>query len=105
MSQFSEQLRNQTKKLAIQVVLLTRKLPSNHESWTIQKQLIRSASSVAANYRAACRGRSDKEFYSKLCVAVEELDESILWLEFCEELNLLNETEIKPIITEMQKLL
>jgi four helix bundle protein len=105
MSQFSEKLRNQTKQIALNTILLTRTFPQNDEGWTIKKQLIRSSTSVASNYRAASRGRSDKEFYSKLCIAVEELDESILWLEFVEELKFTAEKEVKSIMKEMKELL
>lgn len=105
MSQFSEALRKRTKEIAIKTIVLTRKLPRNDEGFTIRKQLIRSSSSVAANYRAACRGRSDNEFYSKLCITVEELDESILWLELSNDLELLNESDIYPVMKEAQDLL
>ena len=105
MSQFSEELRKRTKEIAIKTIKLTRKLPRNDEGFTIRKQLIRSSSSVAANYRAACRGRSDKEFYSKLCITVEELDESILWLELSNDLELLDEKDSSPIMKEAQSLL
>ena len=105
MSHFSEQLRNQTKQIALKTIQLTRQFPQNDEGWTIKKQLIRSSTSVAANYRAACRGRSDKEFYSKLCIAVEELDESFLRLEFTEDLELTNLESIQPIKQEMKKIL
>ena len=105
MSQFSEVLRKRTKEIAIKTIVLTRKLPRNDVGFTIRKQLIRSSSSVAANYRAACRGRSDKEFYSKLCITVEELDESILWLELSNDLELLNELDIYPVMKEAQDLL
>jgi len=105
MSQFSEKLRNQTKQIALKTILLTRTFPQNDEGWTIKKQLIRSSTSVALNYRAASRGRSDKEFYSKLCITVEELDESILWLEFVEELKFTAEKEVKSIMKEMKDLL
>ena len=105
MSQFSEKLRSQTKQIALKTILLTRNFPQNDEGRTIKKQLIRSSTSVASNYRAASRGRSDKEFYSKLCITVEELDESILWLEFVEELKLTAEKEVKSIMLEMKELL
>lgn len=105
MSQFSEKLRSQTKQIALKTILLTRTFPQNDEGWTIKKQLIRSSTSVASNYRAASRGRSDKEFYSKLCITVEELDESILWLEFVEELKFAAEKEVKSIMLEMKELL
>lgn len=105
MSQFSEKLRSQTKQVALKTILLTRTFPQNEEGWTIKKQLIRSSTSVASNYRAASRGRSDKEFYSKLCIVVEELDESILWMEFVEELKFTAAKEVTSIMNEMKELL
>jgi four helix bundle protein len=105
MSQFSEKLRSQSKEIALKTIKLTRNFPNNVEAWTISKQLIRSCTSVAANYRSACRGRSSREFYAKLCIAVEELDESILWLEFTEELELAKTEQISPIVKEMKELL
>ena len=105
MSQLSEQLRKQTKEMAISAILLTRKLPQNDEGWTIKKQLIRSATSVAANYRSACRGRSDREFYSKLCIVVEELDESMFWLELTEDIELILQKDVQPVMEKMNKLL
>jgi len=105
MSKFSEQLRKQTKELAIKTIILTREFPRNDEGWTIKKQLIRSATSVAANYRAASRGRSDKEFYAKLCIVVEELDESIFWYELIEDLDLIPQKNILPVKQKMQEIL
>ncbi|MBK7964533.1 MAG: four helix bundle protein [Bacteroidetes bacterium] len=105
MSQLSGQLRKQTKEMAISAILLTRKLPQNDEGWTIKKQLIRSATSVAANYRSACRGRSDREFYSKLCIVVEELDESMFWLELTEDIELILQKDVQPVMEKMNKLL
>ena len=76
-----EQLRDRTKVFAKQNLRLCRTLPKDWEVRELAKQLLRSATSVAANYRACGRARSDKEFCSKLGVVVEEADESQLWLE------------------------
>ena len=80
-----QELRNRTKGFALQVVRLCRTLPRNWEIRELAKQLLRSGTSVAANYRACGRARSDKEFCSKLAVVVEEADESQLWLELLKE--------------------
>ena len=53
----------------------------SYEDKIITRQLLRSSTSVAANYRAACRSRSDAEFYSKICIVLEEADETMFWLE------------------------
>ena len=80
-----QELRNRTKTFALQVVRLCRTLPRYWEIRELAKQLLRSGTSVAANYRACGRARSDKEFCSKLAIVVEEADESQLWLELLKE--------------------
>ena len=80
-----QQLRDRTKAFAKQIVRLCRTLPKDWEVRELGKQLLRSGTSVAANYRACGRARSDKEFCSKLGVVVEEADESQLWLELLPE--------------------
>ena len=75
-------MRNRTKALALRVIALYGKYTYKNASARIGKQVLRSATSVAANYRAACRARSANEFYAKLCIAVEEADETVLWLGF-----------------------
>jgi four helix bundle protein len=93
-----QQLRNRTKTFAIQVVRLCRSLPADWDVRELAKQLIRSGTAVAANYRACGRARSDKEFCSKVAIVAEESDESQLWLE------LLPETDPK-IATDVHKAL
>jgi four helix bundle protein len=82
---FGEQFKNRTKQFALRVITLFRALPKTDEAKVIGKQLLRSATSVAANYRAACRARSNAEFYAKICIVVEEADETVFWLELLEE--------------------
>jgi four helix bundle protein len=77
-----EELQKRFKIWAIDVVLFTRKFPENAEFKVIQSQIIRSAPSAAANYRAACRGKSGKDFINKLKIVEEETDESMFWMEF-----------------------
>jgi four helix bundle protein len=79
---FSELMRQRTKALAISVYELIRNIKPCEENREITRQLKRSATSVAANYSAATRSRSSQEFYSKLCIVVEECDETIFWLGF-----------------------
>lgn len=80
-----QQLRDRTKEFAKRIVRLCRALPRDWDVRELAKQLLRSATSVAANYRACGRARSDKEFCSKLGVVVEEADESQLWIELLKE--------------------
>src|SRR5262245_59627530 len=88
-----QQLRDRTKKFAIQVVRLCHALPNEWDVREIGKQLLRSGTSVAANYRACARARSDKEFCSKMGVVVEESDESQLWIELLPEVH----SKIDPV--------
>lgn len=81
MAQKSEQLKARTKKFAIGIIRLVRSLPNRPESWVVGKQLLRSGTAVAANYRAARRARSRAEFLAKLGIVVEEADDTVFWLE------------------------
>jgi len=79
-SEFAEYFRNRTKKFVIDNIKLFRLLPKTEEAKIIGRQLLRSSSSVGANYRAVCRARSQAEFYAKLSIVVEEADESLFWM-------------------------
>jgi four helix bundle protein len=87
-SEFAEAFKKRTKKFAIDIIFLQRLLPKTEEAKIIGRQLIKAATSVASNYRAACRGRSDNEFYAKLSIVVEEADEAVFWLEVLMESNI-----------------
>ena len=75
------ELKNRTKKFALEIIKLSEFLPDKQIGWTITNQIIRSGTAVAANYRAVCRARSDREFISKMNIVLEEADESCFWLE------------------------
>ena len=81
------------------------KLQKSDEIRIIGKQLIRSSTSVAANFRAACRARSKKEYYSKLCICVEEADETLFWLEILIDADLVKEIRLKKLMDESTELL
>jgi four helix bundle protein len=81
----AEQLQDRTKKFSLQIILFFRDLPKSVDAQVLGKQLLRAATSVTANYRAACRARSKREFIAKLSIVVEEADEALLWLELLEE--------------------
>lgn|SRR5690554_2839226 len=81
----STELQHRTKKLALEIIKLAKQLPNNRVGWTFSDQIIRSATSVAANYRAVCRARSDKEFIAKMGIVIEEADETLFWLEMIDE--------------------
>ena len=76
-----EQLRDRTKDFALRIVRLFKSLPRSPEAQVMGRQLLRSGTSVGANYRAVCRSRSKAEFIARLGVVVEEADESAFWLE------------------------
>jgi len=99
--EFVEKFKARTKTFAVDVIKLCKELPKNPSSRVISYQIIKSASSVAANYRAACRARSNKEFYAKLCIVVEEADESEFWIDLLIEAELLeNKTQLENLHKE-----
>jgi four helix bundle protein len=72
-----EQIQSRTKKMALEIIKLSEYLPNKSVGWTFSNQIIRSATSVAANYRAVCRAKSDKDFISKMEMVIEEADETL----------------------------
>ena len=82
-----------------------RALPSTPEARVIGYQLLRSGTSVAANYRAACRARSRADFVSKMGVVVEEADESVFWLEMLADTNVLPTSRLAALVREANELL
>ena len=74
-------LKDRSKRFALRILKLVNALPNTLSARTIGGQLVRSATSVAANYRAACRGRSNAEFIAKIGIVEEETDESAFWIE------------------------
>lgn len=87
------ELQKRTKKFHVDVIKLCTQFPKNAAGFETAKQLIRSAGSVGANYRAACRGKSKADFIYKIEVVLEEADESLYWLEVSQEAELLQPTE------------
>lgn len=77
----NDELKRRTKQFAFRIIRLVDSLPSTLPARTISGQLIRSATSVPANYRAACRARSNADFIAKLGIVEEETDESVFWIE------------------------
>ena len=77
-----QDLRDRTKSYGARSIRLCKSLPANRFAQALGLQFMRAATSVAANYRAACHARSRAEFVSKLCIVLEEADESLLWLEY-----------------------
>ena len=103
-SNFNDHLRERTIQMAAILYWL---LKDKKVSWIILpgvNQIIRSSSSVAANFRAATRARSDAEFYSKICIVVEECDETLFWLDYLIRIDLLDIAKTKEIYTEVEQL-
>jgi len=101
----SSLLLQRTKVFALEIIKLFRTFPKTEEARILGKQLLRCGTSVAANYRAACRSRSDQEFYSKLCIVVEESDETQFWLELIRESGILETEQVNSLIKESEELL
>jgi four helix bundle protein len=93
-----------TKQFALRIMKLVGALPKTVQGRTIAGQLMRSGTSVAANYRAACRARSKAEFIAKLGTVEEEADETAFWLELIIEGTLLTAPQIEPLLTEALEL-
>ena len=99
-----EDLKRRTKQFALRVLKLVDALPNRRSAWTVCGQLADSGTSVGANYRSACRGRSRAEFASKLGIVEEEADESAYWLELIMEGGMLKDTLVKPLQQEAVEL-
>ena len=103
--QFISAMRDRTKKLAVDTIKHYRTLPKTEEARIVGKQLVRSATSVAANYRAVCRARSKKEFFAKISITVEESDETSLWYEILMEADIANNQQSKALLKESNEVL
>ncbi|GAA4442386.1 four helix bundle protein [Pontibacter saemangeumensis] len=100
----SEEFKKRAKIFALRVIKLYQSLPNNVEAQILGKQLLRAATSVAANYRAACRARSSAEFVSKIGIVLEESDESLFWLEVLEEAGIVPAKRLTQLKQEANEL-
>ena len=99
------ELKNRSKQFALEIIRLFRSLPKGEDVRIVARQLFRSGTSVAANYRAACRARSRAEFVAKIGVVVEEADESVFWLELLAESGMAQPDMVTPVTKEANELL
>lgn len=99
-----KELQRRTKNFALRILRLVAALPKNTEGRAIGNQLVRSGTSVGANYRAACRARSKAEFISKLGTVEEEADESAFWLELIIEAGILKKSQVDSLLREANEL-
>ncbi|MBW2439487.1 MAG: four helix bundle protein [Deltaproteobacteria bacterium] len=99
-----DELKKRTKEFAHRCVKLAMALPETPLGNHVRRQLIRCSTSVASNYRATCIAQSKASFISKLSIVIEEADESIFWLEFIIDENLLKNHIVEPLMTEAEEL-
>ena len=99
-----KELKDRTRRFAVDVVRLCRELPPTVDGRRLGQQLLDAGTSVAANYRAACRARSRAEFVSKLNIVLEEADESLFWLELMIETDLIKSTRAEKLLQESDEL-
>ena len=101
----AKELQERTKKFALDVIRLFRSLPKTDEARIIGRQMLDSATSVAANYRAVCRARSRAEFAAKMGIVVEETDETLFWLEMLVASEIVQSDKVQDLINESNQLL
>ncbi len=94
-----------TKSVGIQTIQLIDSLPKTRAADAIARQIVRSATSVGANYRAACRAKSTKDMIYKLKIVEEEADETLFWFEIINETNMLEKEKTAPIMKETNEIL
>ena len=99
-----EVLKSRWKAMTLRVINLVKVLPRSITGDVLGRQLIRSASSVTANYRAACKGRSKADFISKLGIVEEEIDETRLWIELIGDCALIPPSRLKELMREVDEL-
>jgi four helix bundle protein len=100
----AELLKERTKQFAIHAIRLCRALPKSSESTIISRQLMRSATSVGANYRAVCRARSTPDFVSKLGIVLEETDESLFWIDLLVDVGITDTEKVRLLRNEANEL-
>jgi four helix bundle protein len=100
-----EDLKRRTKQFSLRVIRLCETLPSKPAARIIANQLLRAATSVGANYRAACRARSPADFISKMGIVLEETDESAYWLELLVESGLVTQQRLSELLREAEELI
>jgi four helix bundle protein len=101
----AEELKRRTQQFGLRVIKLVEALPNNRTATVIGNQLLRSGTSVGANYRAACRGRSKADFVAKLGIAIEEADESLYWMELLIETNIISKDRLESLMSETNELI
>ena len=99
-----QEFKDRTKQIALRVIRLVESLPNTHSAQIIGKQLLRSATSAGANYRAACRGKSTADILHKLAIVEEEADESLYWLELLIESEIVPEKKLSVLMSDINEI-
>jgi four helix bundle protein len=105
LNEFNQKMRLRTRAFAVGIFKASVALRLNDLSRIPVKQMVRSASSVAANYYSATRGRSEAEYYSKICIVVEECDESLFWMDFVKDAGVMSDVQLSGFMKEADELL
>ena len=100
----SDELKFRTKRYSLMIIDVIDRLPNTIAGRAIANQIVRSGTSVGANYRAVCRARSDKEFIAKMTIVAEESDETLFWLEIMMDKRWVNKAEVEYIWKEGNEL-
>jgi four helix bundle protein len=100
----TDEMKLRTKKFSLMIINLAEKLPTMYIVKVVANQIVRSGTSVGANYRAVCRARSDKEFVAKMNIVLEESDETLFWLEIIKEKMWIAKSELETIWKEGNEL-
>lgn len=103
-SEKHQELRTRTKAFALRIIRMSQALPRNREANVILNQVLRSATGIAANYRAAGRSRSKAEFIAKIGVVVEEADETVFWLEMLADSGIVRPEKLTNLLSEATEL-
>ena len=98
------QMKDRTKQFALRALKMADELPTSRSGSAIANQIVRSSTSVAANYRALCRAKARADFINKTSIVEEEADESGFWLELIVDAGLMNATRVKPLLAEASEL-
>jgi four helix bundle protein len=101
----ADEMKKRTKAFALRIIKMVDSLPKGRTADVIGRQLLRSGTSVGANYRAACRAKSSADFINKMSIVEEETDESIFWMELLVDSGLIGEQQLNGLISEANELL
>jgi four helix bundle protein len=99
-----QEFKARTRQIALRVIRLVESLPNTKSAQIIGRQLLRSATSVGANYRAACRGKSPADVLHKLSIVEEEADESLYWLELLAESNIVSGSKLSNLMNDINEI-